>query len=506
MKFIVDGKEVSFPSQGPAGPAGENGKSAYDYAVAGGYTGTEEEFQALLGSGPWVPENQRAKIASASARLQGVGWYRIFKVSSTPVQLLIQAQTKFSNSLPGAFTAVCDSNQYSKGPRITILQATVQNIDGIRLVNADGGVCVDIHYTSTSGNDFSASCFANSIYALSTITTNVSQVSDPLPEGETVLLEQEITDIPSGSVVTTPPSNPNLLDNWYFSSPINQRGKTEYTVAYSTSRSYSNIDRWCMARGANTYNVATHTLTLGNEQWAQMGQPMGNREDLSGQWLTFSLLCKTSEEGCALLLQMSNSNYTRATIPVSPDLTLVSVSRLVPSGNDIYIAIQKQIATQTPIQLEIVAAKLEIGTQQTLAHKDASGNWVLTDPPPNPALELLKCQKYQIELVSPIDRYGAVGVGVARGGTFASITSPVPVPLKGIPAITSKGKFTLVNDTGFSGGIPVTKFSATSNIAQNSVTYIAYVESGLTVGACYLLTYSPADDEEKSSILFDSNI
>lgn len=30
--------------------------SAYQYAVAGGYTGTEEEFQALMGSGPWVKD------------------------------------------------------------------------------------------------------------------------------------------------------------------------------------------------------------------------------------------------------------------------------------------------------------------------------------------------------------------------------------------------------------------------------------------------------------------
>lgn len=41
---------------GPQGPAGEGGgKSAYEYAVDGGYTGTEEEFQALMGSGPWLP-------------------------------------------------------------------------------------------------------------------------------------------------------------------------------------------------------------------------------------------------------------------------------------------------------------------------------------------------------------------------------------------------------------------------------------------------------------------
>lgn len=36
------------PAGGPAG------KSAYQYAVDGGYTGTEEEFQALMASGPWA--------------------------------------------------------------------------------------------------------------------------------------------------------------------------------------------------------------------------------------------------------------------------------------------------------------------------------------------------------------------------------------------------------------------------------------------------------------------
>ena len=42
----------------------------------------------------------------------------------------------------------------------------------------------------------------------------------------------------------------------------------------------------------------------------------------------------------------------------------------------------------------MLAAKLELGPVQTLAHQDASGNWVLNDPPPDKALELLKCQRY----------------------------------------------------------------------------------------------------------------
>lgn len=42
----------------------------------------------------------------------------------------------------------------------------------------------------------------------------------------------------------------------------------------------------------------------------------------------------------------------------------------------------------------VIAAELELGPVQTLVHKDASGNWVLNDPLPNKALELLKCQRY----------------------------------------------------------------------------------------------------------------
>ena len=42
----------------------------------------------------------------------------------------------------------------------------------------------------------------------------------------------------TGEWVGSQHSNPNLLDNWYFADPINQRGQTEYTGAVYT------IDRW----------------------------------------------------------------------------------------------------------------------------------------------------------------------------------------------------------------------------------------------------------------------
>lgn len=49
-----------------------SGQSAYQYAVAGGYTGTEEEFQALMGSGPWV---QEAGFVPASNQNLLDNWY-----------------------------------------------------------------------------------------------------------------------------------------------------------------------------------------------------------------------------------------------------------------------------------------------------------------------------------------------------------------------------------------------------------------------------------------------
>lgn len=44
-------------------------------------------------------------------------------------------------------------------------------------------------------------------------------------------------------------------------------------------------------------------------------------------------------------------------------------------------------------RIKPIAAKLELGSVQTLAHKEGD-TWVLNDPPPDLALELAKCQRY----------------------------------------------------------------------------------------------------------------
>ena len=53
--FDGDGNPVPQSTDQLKGPPGKDGSSAYESATVGGYTGTEAEFTALLGSGPWLP-------------------------------------------------------------------------------------------------------------------------------------------------------------------------------------------------------------------------------------------------------------------------------------------------------------------------------------------------------------------------------------------------------------------------------------------------------------------
>lgn len=50
---------------GDPGTPGKDGKSAYQYAQDGGYTGTEEQFKALMGTGPWLPLEDGVRMLSA---------------------------------------------------------------------------------------------------------------------------------------------------------------------------------------------------------------------------------------------------------------------------------------------------------------------------------------------------------------------------------------------------------------------------------------------------------
>ena len=137
-------------------------------------------------------------------------------------------------------------------------------------------------------------------------------------------------------------SNPNLLDNWYFASPVNQRNVsgTIDAVGYF-------LDRWKLVSGSVT--IGSNGITL-NGTIAQI------LETAVGTDVTASAL---TTEGVAVASYDNNSKT----------ISLTGTGQT------------------------FVAAKLELGSQQTLAHQDADGNWVLNEIP-DYGEQLARCQRY----------------------------------------------------------------------------------------------------------------
>lgn len=199
-------------------------------------------------------------------------------------------------------------------------------------------------------------------------------------------------------------SNQNLLDNWYFIGggsqlgngkfPINQRGKTEYIHGINISGAYS-IDCWLYVTVSNTeqtLSVQQDGIDLGG---GYLVQRFENIEDFFGKAITFSVLTADGElySGTNTILNLTSSTMFAG----SPNSYPYIAYNIFWNGFEF------------GCQGTIVAAKLELGSVQTLAHQDADGNWVLNDPPPNYALELAKCQRYQFLAPQHFMMVGIVG-------------------------------------------------------------------------------------------------
>lgn len=220
----------------------------------------------------------------------------------------------------------------------------------------------------------------------------------------------------TGEWVGSQHSNPNLLDNWYFADPINQRGQKTYTgIGYC-------IDRWrSWLRPDNEITVNDGYVTVK----AQIAQVIENnvKSNLIGKQATISVLLNSG-----VLLSASG-----VVLPNSTGILLGTEN----TGNQIILFLSPegefsfQINIWNNIDIDVKAAKLELGSVQTLAHQDPDGKWILNDAPPNKALELAKCQRYYI----PEKAEWTVGENVPGSGLILTI----PSVLRTTPALVGMG-------------------------------------------------------------------
>jgi len=220
-----------------------------------------------------------------------------------------------------------------------------------------------------------------------------------------------------------PASNPNILDNWYFIDPINQRGQTEYQV-----RGYT-IDMW------RTWSDNMHVSLLED---GVLLDYMGTNYDGIYQYF---------ENGQNLLV-----DKTVTISALTKEYGLITKSGVLTSGNShimqttefgdisLYHSLNKtppfffRVKIKDGKNVTVIAAKLEFGPRQTLAHKDAEDNWVLNDPPPNKQQELAKCQRYQMKLL-PSSSYSTLGTGMIISSETALIFIPIPTEMRSKPIL-----------------------------------------------------------------------
>lgn len=179
--------------------------------------------------------------------------------------------------------------------------------------------------------------------------------------------------------------NPNLIDNWHFVSPVNQRGLTEYSgLGYG-------IDRWKSTLNPSKYALGEKGIIVFSGNFRHL-QILENATDLVGRKLTVSFLISENTATANFAVGQYVDGTQGATIlTVSNKATgCVSGTFTASEGFEGIYLYNTSAFDGTAV---ITAVKLELGDIQTLAHQDTEGNWVLNEIP-NYAEELAKCQRY----------------------------------------------------------------------------------------------------------------
>ena len=280
---------------------------------------------------------------------------------------------------------------------------------------------------------------------------------------------------------------PNLLDNWYFGNPVDQRkgyiqiagtmmykdaactdqfgpsSGTTPVVVYATYarpidkgvelalyiplnnivRGYTGngytVDRWGIL---NNVTATLQNASL-NIAYTESGWNLYTFLDnvlMPGTTYTLSCLYKASGNPIRLVCTWgTNKFFYNEQAPISDDWTLAEITGTIPAdatieGNEIVV----QSLGSGAGNFSLKAIKLELGPTQTLAHLEGD-RWVLNEVPEY-GEQLRRCQRYQFEV---FDRtfagQGYLAQVKAIDSTQAYGVLPTPVTMRGdgIPVLVT---------------------------------------------------------------------
>ena len=266
--------------------------------------------------------------------------------------------------------------------------------------------------------------------------------------------------------------NPNLLDNWFFGNPVNQRGKTSYgqTPQYS-------IDRWMINNDYAYVDVADGYITLRGNDVNGFGGIIEKLESsvknaLFDKTITLSFFAKlytTCSIGGTHIAPTDNFELYSATFhSTSADYVLLNAVTAVTQGAKI---------------ADIIAAKLELGSTQTLAHKE-NGVWVLNEIP-DFGEQLRRCQRYCRVIGGTINQ--PFCNAVRREATQLEGFIPIDNPFRTAPSISVNGYFSVIPD------FHSVKFTSGDTLSPQGVTLFFERNDGGTFDKDAYLIYAGAD-------------
>lgn len=237
----------------------------------------------------------------------------------------------------------------------------------------------------------------------------------------------------------------NLLDNWYFSGPVNQRGLAEYTGAGCTiDRFYSTGPLVVTVEpdGIKIYNPTEFTIYFIQKNEVKFF------DGLVGRSMTISALyiCDNPAVNCYIGRASSGGYKTffnTGRFSADGKIHLSSGTGLIPSVSNASNSETFGLEVPPGATVKLMAAKLELGPRQTLAHKEEEA-WVRNDPPPNKTLELLKCQRYFLRLPGEGSAYTLIGHGKATSNSQLDLQLPIPAAMRGRPSVRMTGEWVAV--------------------------------------------------------------
>nr|DAK72116.1 MAG TPA: hypothetical protein [Caudoviricetes sp.] len=275
---------------------------------------------------------------------------------------------------------------------------------------------------------------------------------------------------------------PNLLDNWYFGRPVDQRGGyvvppgVEYKdvntgITVGTTTTYYPVTQWSNGNAIITVDGLNRFVQPGGFVRGYVGQ--GYTFD---RWKTENNIVVTLERDGVSLENVGNiaGQYNQELPPdfssegtllcisvivksVSGDARLFLSQSMVPYGHPIdFIPLQTGLYSGSGnlmngnhkfaiylgagAKIKLAAAKLELGPTQTLAHQE-NGQWVLNEVP-DYGEQLRRCQRYFVRL-----RQYAQARASQIERDYIDFALPVPVPMRSLPVIHG-GTFHVMYITG----------------------------------------------------------